>query len=64
MSFYDGVLGVVRLSAKIKPISDSTRMPILEFVGCKLLLGGSKKIRCNPSHICLICQLGDAIVAE
>lgn len=43
MSFYDGVLGVVRLSAKIKPISDSKRMPLLEFVGCEPLLGGSKK---------------------
>lgn len=40
---YDGVLGVVRLSAKIKPISDSTRMPVLEFVGCEPLLGGSRK---------------------
>lgn len=39
----DGVLGVVRLSAMIKPISDSTRMPVLEFVGCEPLLGGSKK---------------------
>ena len=38
----DGVLGVVRLSAKIKPISDSTRMPILEFVRCESLLGGSR----------------------
>ena len=43
MSFYDGVLGVVRLSAKIKPISDNKRMPLLEFVGCEPLLGGSKK---------------------
>ena len=42
MSFYDGVLGVVRLSAKIKPISDSKRMPLLEFVGCEPLLGGSR----------------------
>lgn len=43
MSFYDGVLGVIRLSAKIKPISDNKRMPLLEFVGCEPLLGGSKK---------------------
>lgn len=38
----DGVLGVIRLSAMIKPISDSTRIPVLEFVGCESLLGGSR----------------------
>lgn len=43
MSFYDGVLGEIRLSAMIKPIADSKRMPLLEFVGCEPLLGGSKK---------------------
>ena len=42
MSFYDGVLGEIRLSAKIKPIADSKRMPLLEFVGCEPLLGGSR----------------------
>lgn len=43
MSFYDGVLGEIRYSAKIKPIANSRRMPLLEFVGCEPLLGGSKK---------------------
>lgn len=32
-----------RLLVMKKPISDSTRMPILEFAGCEPLLGGSKK---------------------
>ena len=43
MSFYDGVLGEIRLSAMIKPIADGKRMHLLEFVGCEPLLGGSKK---------------------
>lgn len=43
MSFYDGVIVWDRHSAKIKPIADSKRMPLLEFVGCEPLLGGSKK---------------------
>lgn len=43
MPLCDGVLGEIRLSAMIKPIADSIKVSLLEFVGCEPLLGGSKK---------------------
>lgn len=62
MSFYNGVLVWDGQSAKIKPVANSKRMPLLEFVGCEPLLGGSKKF--GVIRRTTDCQSGNAIVAE